>query len=83
MTLVSSRLLRGITDDLAILRRESAAGQDRRADPIWLRGVTYPFVTARSLRQSRLASTSPAPLLGARLGTSGRGRQDRDRGRER
>jgi uncharacterized protein YutE (UPF0331/DUF86 family) len=40
------RLLRGITDDLAILRRESGAGQARRADPIWLRGVKYTFVTA-------------------------------------
>ncbi|BCQ10597.1 hypothetical protein JMUB5695_04055 [Mycobacterium heckeshornense] len=40
------RLLRGITDDLAVLRRESAAGQARRADPIWLRGVKYTFVTA-------------------------------------
>ena len=40
------RLLRGITDDLTILRRESAAGKARRADPIWLRGVKYTFVTA-------------------------------------
>jgi uncharacterized protein YutE (UPF0331/DUF86 family) len=40
------RLLRGITDDLAILRRESAAEDARRADPIWLRGVKYTFVTA-------------------------------------
>jgi uncharacterized protein YutE (UPF0331/DUF86 family) len=40
------RLLRGITDDLAVLRRESAAGEDRRADPIWLRGIKYTFVTA-------------------------------------
>lgn len=40
------RLLRGITDDLAILRRESAAEEARRADPIWLRGVKYTFVTA-------------------------------------
>jgi uncharacterized protein YutE (UPF0331/DUF86 family) len=40
------RLLRGITDDLAILRRESAANEARRADPIWLRGVKYTFVTA-------------------------------------
>ncbi|UQX12093.1 hypothetical protein [Candidatus Mycobacterium methanotrophicum] len=28
------RLLRGITDDLAILRRESVADETRRADPI-------------------------------------------------
>ncbi|BBX73926.1 hypothetical protein MSHI_18320 [Mycobacterium shinjukuense] len=40
------RLLRGITDDLAILRRESTADQARRADPIWLRGIKYSFVTA-------------------------------------
>jgi uncharacterized protein YutE (UPF0331/DUF86 family) len=40
------RLLRAITDDLAILRRESAAGETRRADPKWLRGVKYTFVTA-------------------------------------
>jgi uncharacterized protein YutE (UPF0331/DUF86 family) len=40
------RLLRGITDDLTILRRESAADEARRADPIWLRGVKYTFVTA-------------------------------------
>jgi uncharacterized protein YutE (UPF0331/DUF86 family) len=40
------RLLRGITDDLAILHRESAADEGRRADPIWLRGIKYTFVTA-------------------------------------
>lgn len=40
------RLLRGITDDLAILRRESAADGARRADPLWLRGVKYTFITA-------------------------------------
>jgi uncharacterized protein YutE (UPF0331/DUF86 family) len=40
------RLLRGITDDLAVLRRESAADEARRADPMWLRGVKYTFVTA-------------------------------------
>lgn len=40
------RLLRGITDDLTVLRRESAAGQARRTDPIWLRGVKYTFITA-------------------------------------
>jgi uncharacterized protein YutE (UPF0331/DUF86 family) len=39
-------LLRSISDDLAVLRRESAAGEIRRADPIWLRGVKYTFVTA-------------------------------------
>jgi uncharacterized protein YutE (UPF0331/DUF86 family) len=40
------RLLRAITDDLTILRRESADGPGRRADPIWLRGIKYTFVTA-------------------------------------
>jgi len=30
------RLLRSITDDVSVLRRESAAGEDRREDPIWL-----------------------------------------------
>jgi uncharacterized protein YutE (UPF0331/DUF86 family) len=40
------RLLRAITDDLSVLRRESDADDERRADPIWLRGVKYTFVTA-------------------------------------
>ena len=40
------RLLRRITDDLAILRRESAADEARRVDPMWLRGVKYTFITA-------------------------------------
>ena len=40
------RLLRSITDDLAVLRRESGADESRRQDPIWLRGVKYTFVTA-------------------------------------
>ena len=40
------RLLRGITDDLTVLRRESAADAARRADPIWLRGIKYTFVRA-------------------------------------
>ncbi|KLL12123.1 MULTISPECIES: type VII toxin-antitoxin system HepT family RNase toxin [Protofrankia] len=40
------RLLRAITDDLSVLRRESDANDERRADPIWLRGVKYTFVTA-------------------------------------
>lgn len=40
------RLLRSITDDVSVLRRESAAGESRREDPIWLRGVKYTFVTA-------------------------------------
>ncbi|MBL7488911.1 DUF86 domain-containing protein [Frankia sp. AgB1.9] len=40
------RLLRAITDDLSVLGRESDADDGRRADPIWLRGVKYTFVTA-------------------------------------
>ncbi len=40
------RLLRSVTDDLAVLRQESAADETRRGDPIWLRGVKYTFVTA-------------------------------------
>jgi uncharacterized protein YutE (UPF0331/DUF86 family) len=39
-------LLRSITDDIAVLKRESAADEERRMDPIWLRGVKYTFVTA-------------------------------------
>jgi uncharacterized protein YutE (UPF0331/DUF86 family) len=40
------RLLRSVTDDLAVLKVEARAEADRRADPIWLRGVKYTFVTA-------------------------------------
>ena len=40
------RLLRSISDDVSVLRRESGADESRRADPIWLRGVKYTFVTA-------------------------------------
>jgi uncharacterized protein YutE (UPF0331/DUF86 family) len=40
------RLLRNITDDVSVLKSESEAGEDRREDPIWLRGVKYTFVTA-------------------------------------
>ncbi len=40
------RLLRGVTDELTILSRESKADEARRADPIWLRGIKYTFVTA-------------------------------------
>jgi uncharacterized protein YutE (UPF0331/DUF86 family) len=40
------RLLRSIADDTAVLQRESGAGQERRQDLIWLRGVKYTFVTA-------------------------------------
>jgi uncharacterized protein YutE (UPF0331/DUF86 family) len=40
------RLLRSITDDISVLKGESGAGDSRREDPIWLRGVKYTFVTA-------------------------------------
>ena len=40
------RLLRSVTDDVAVLKNEAEAGEQRRADPIWLRGVKYTFVTA-------------------------------------
>jgi uncharacterized protein YutE (UPF0331/DUF86 family) len=41
-----ARLLRAISDDLAVLRREAGADELRRRDPIWLRGIKYTFVTA-------------------------------------
>lgn len=40
------RLLRAISDDLEVLRREAGADDQRRGDPLWLRGVKYAFVTA-------------------------------------
>ena len=40
------RLLRSIADDTAVLRHEAGASEERRQDPIWLRGVKYTFVTA-------------------------------------
>lgn len=40
------RLLRSVTDDVAVLKQEAAADAARRGDPIWLRGVKYTFVTA-------------------------------------
>ena len=40
------RLLRSVADDAAVLRQEAGASQERRQDPIWLRGVKYTFVTA-------------------------------------
>jgi uncharacterized protein YutE (UPF0331/DUF86 family) len=40
------RLVRSITDDVSVLKRESSADQSRREDPMWLRGVKYTFVTA-------------------------------------
>jgi uncharacterized protein YutE (UPF0331/DUF86 family) len=39
------RLLRGVSDDVSVLQGESAADESRRADPMWLRGVKYTFVT--------------------------------------
>lgn len=39
-------MLRAVTDDLSVLRCEARAGEDRRADPMWLRGVKYTFVTS-------------------------------------
>lgn len=40
------RLLRSVGDDLAVLRSACATTAERRADPLWLRGVKYTFVTA-------------------------------------
>jgi uncharacterized protein YutE (UPF0331/DUF86 family) len=40
------RLLRSITDDLSVLESAAGADTERRADPLWLRGVKYTFVTA-------------------------------------
>lgn len=40
------RLLRAVRDDVALLSREADAPAARRADPMWLRGVKYSFVTA-------------------------------------
>lgn len=40
------RLLRSASNELSVLRQESGADEQRRADPIWLRGVKYTFVTA-------------------------------------
>ena len=40
------RLLRAVSDDLAVLRREASADSARRADAIWLRAIKYSFVTA-------------------------------------
>ena len=39
------RLLRSIADDTAVLRQEAEASEERRRDPIWLRGIKYTFVT--------------------------------------
>jgi uncharacterized protein YutE (UPF0331/DUF86 family) len=40
------RLLRAITDRIAVLRVEAGAEDVRRSDPLWLAGVKYTFVTA-------------------------------------
>lgn len=40
------RLLRALADDVATLRGEASADPSRRADPMWLPGVKYRFVTA-------------------------------------
>jgi hypothetical protein len=55
------RLLRSISDDLAVLRAEASADLGRRADPLWLRGVKYTFVTAIEARW-----TMPSCLSGSR-----------------
>jgi hypothetical protein len=44
------RLLRSIADDTAVLRQEAEASEQRRRDPIWLRGIKYTFVSHRGLR---------------------------------
>ena len=48
------RLLRSIANDTAVLRQEAGASEERRQDPIWLRGVKYTFVTAIEVCRSRL-----------------------------
>jgi uncharacterized protein YutE (UPF0331/DUF86 family) len=40
------RLLRSVTDEVAVLEREAVAEPARREDVLWLRGVKYAFVTA-------------------------------------
>ena len=40
-----ARLLRAATDDLAFLAAEAGADDERRRDPMWLRGLKYSFVT--------------------------------------
>ena len=40
------RLLRAMADDVARLTAERDASEQRRADPMWLAGVKYHFVTA-------------------------------------
>jgi uncharacterized protein YutE (UPF0331/DUF86 family) len=40
-----ARLLRALSDDVAVLAEEASASPSRRADRMWLRGVKYCFVT--------------------------------------
>ncbi|TCJ33949.1 hypothetical protein E0504_35070 [Parafrankia sp. BMG5.11] len=74
--------LRAVTDDLSVLRREADAGDERRADPIWLRGVKYTFVTAIECEASRTVRTLPVrtrdPLM---PGGRGSGRRSAPAGR--
>ena len=40
------RLLRSVTDDLTVLQEAACADPARGADPLWLRGIKYTFITA-------------------------------------
>ncbi|WP_461022366.1 type VII toxin-antitoxin system HepT family RNase toxin [Thalassiella azotivora] len=40
------RLLRSVSDEVSFLRDEAQADDARRADPMWLRGVKYAFVSS-------------------------------------
>lgn len=40
-----ARLLRSLADDLSYLADEATASPERRADPMWMRGVKYAFIT--------------------------------------
>lgn len=40
------RLLRSLTDEVAVLAQEATAPAERRVDPLWLRGVKFSFVVA-------------------------------------
>ena len=40
------RLLRTVSDEVAVLEREASAPDERRRDPLWLRGVKFSFVVA-------------------------------------
>ena len=40
------RLLRAISDDVTVLRAEAESSDERRSDPMWIRGIKYTFVTA-------------------------------------